>query len=417
MSRYLSFIILFLLLFFSGCSRPNLPQAHSVEGEDLMILEALHYHDIGETQKAITLLQGLHEKTQKPEYLQEALKIAFANELPMDSLLASAKESMPEDTEVTRIEAGVLLREGKFREAKELMTQLVKREKSVKNLTILGSIHFHLKEYELAFKYYDTIYKDELSEEALLVIVELLDVHLNRTSEAISYLETHSRMKRCSKEVCHKLIQIYGRTKNVSGLISTYKMLYKTHKEEQYAKKIAELLLFKQDLKGAAAFLETSNHDPLLLMDIYASQRAYEKAFAVAKKAYEAQKKPRFLGLMAIYEYESHKKALTPSRIDSVAKKFEQIIAKTDDPLFLNYYGYLLIDHDLDIQKGIELVKRALEAEPDSPYYIDSLAWGYYKLGECEKALEIIKPIVETVDEPEVKEHYDIITTCIKEKQ
>jgi tetratricopeptide (TPR) repeat protein len=416
MSRNLSFIIAFVLLL-SGCTRLDFPQTHSIEGEDLMILEALHYHDSGETRKAIVLLQALHEKTQKPEYLQEALKIAFANELPMDSLLLSAKKSMPEDTEVTRIEVGMLLREGKFREAKELMTQLVKKEKSVKNLTVLGSIHFHLKEYELAFKYYDTIYKDELSEEALLVIVELLDVHLNRTSEAIAYLETHSRIKRCSKEICHKLIQIYGRTKNVDGLISTYKMLYTTHKEEQYAKKIAELLLFKQDFKGAAAFLETSNHDPLLLMDIYASERAYKKAFNVAQKAYEAQKKPRFLGLMAIYEYENYKEELTPSRLDSVAQKFEQIIAKTDDPLFLNYYGYLLIDHDLNIQKGIGLVKRALEAEPDSPYYIDSLAWGYYKLGECEKALEIIRPIMETVDEPEVKEHYDIITTCIKEKQ
>ena len=76
-----------------------------------------------------------------------------------------------------------------------------------------------------------------------------------------------------------------------------------------------------------------------------------------------------------------------------------------------------MIELFLDIEKGIDLVKRALLQEPDSPYYIDSLAWGYYKLGDCEKAMDIILTIMSKIDEPEVKEHYEIIKKCLEEKR
>jgi len=65
-----------------------------------------------------------------------------------------------------------------------------------------------------------------------------------------------------------------------------------------------------------------------------------------------------------------------------------------NEAVFLNYYGYILIDHSVDIAYGIELVKKALEQNPDSVYYLDSLAWGYYKLGKCDEAKELI-PLIE----------------------
>lgn len=42
---------------------------------------------------------------------------------------------------------------------------------------------------------------------------------------------------------------------------------------------------------------------------------------------------------------------ITPKVIDSVKEKFEQAIDKDSNALYLNYYGYLLIDYDLDVKK------------------------------------------------------------------
>ena len=97
--------------------------------------------------------------------------------------------------------------------------------------------------------------------------------------------------------------------------------------------------------------------------------------------------------------------------------KFEEVTAILNDSVYLNYYGYLLIDHTIDVKKGIALVERALKLEPDSPYYLDSLAWGYYKLGECQKAYDIMKDFDESISEPEVLSHINAIKQCLKEKR
>ena len=83
---------------------------------------------------------------------------------------------------------------------------------------------------------------------------------------------------------------------------------------------------------------------------------------------------------------------------------------------FQNYYGYLLIDFDLDVKKGISLVKQALLTAPKNLAYLDSLAWGYYKIGKCTKALEIMQKIINQIGlrDKEIKLHWEKINNCKK---
>ena len=94
-----------------------------------------------------------------------------------------------------------------------------------------------------------------------------------------------------------------------------------------------------------------------------------------------------------------------------MVEKFENIAPQLKNPVHLNYYGYILIDHDLDINKGIKFVEKALEVEPNSAYYIDSLAWGYFKLGNCKKAKSEMDKITdrEFFNSEEGKEHINAI--------
>jgi len=62
----------------------------------------------------------------------------------------------------------------------------------------------------------------------------------------------------------------------------------------------------------------------------------------------------------------------------------------------------------------MEYVKRALEQDPESSYYLDSLAWGHYKRNECVQALKIMEKVrkLEGGDDPEVVHHHKLIKKC-----
>ncbi len=58
---------------------------------------------------------------------------------------------------------------------------------------------------------------------------------------------------------------------------------------------------------------------------------------------------------------------------------------------WLNSYAYLLIDNDLNIIKGMELIDRALELNPDNYRYLDTKGWGLYNQGRYKEALDILQ--------------------------
>ena len=137
----------------------------------------------------------------------------------------------------------------------------------------------------------------------------------------------------------------------------------------------------------------------------------------IRDRLYKEEGDPYYLGQSAIFEYEGAKGNKSPEMIDAVMKKLLNVVEHTDEAVYLNYLGYLLIDHDIDVQSGIEYVRRALEYEKDSPFYLDSLAWGYYKKGECKKALELMKQVEKSLgkDDAEVTSHIKAIKQCIKQ--
>jgi tetratricopeptide (TPR) repeat protein len=67
----------------------------------------------------------------------------------------------------------------------------------------------------------------------------------------------------------------------------------------------------------------------------------------------------------------------------------EALKLNSSDSLLLNYLGYSYIDRDVDLEKGFELIKKALEKDPENSSILDSYAWGFFKKKQYDKALEI----------------------------
>lgn len=69
------------------------------------------------------------------------------------------------------------------------------------------------------------------------------------------------------------------------------------------------------------------------------------------------------------------------------------LLQEPDNHVALNNLGYMLIDRDVDANKGLSLVEKALTFSPDEPSYLDSKAWGLYKTGKYKEALEIFEKL------------------------
>ena len=421
MSRYYSLLVLLFLVV--GCSTKEVVITNEstkkvFEEEDNLILQALEYQQKGEYANARKIYHLLYEQSQKKVYLNEDAGLAFILGDPdARDLIMQGLAKYPDEKNFNRLYVGQLVKEKRYEEAEKEILKLIAYDKTVQHLSIAGNLYLQLKSYDLALKYFESAYKQEQSEDLLMNIVELLYRFLGRKDDAVAYLETYSTMEGCGEHACFKLIEIYGRDRNVQGLIASYKKLYKEHQNEEIAKKIVELLMYIKDIKGATTFLEKSTFHQDMLLQIYATQKKFQDAYSLASKLYDESKNLDYLGKMAIYEYEINKAKLTPEALQSIVRKFDEVTSLLKDSVYLNYYGYLLIDHSIDLQKGIDLVQEALKLEPNSPYYLDSLAWGYYKMGRCEEAYNIMKYFGENVMEEELLTHINAIKKCLKEKK
>src|SRR6185295_2325210 len=57
----------------------------------------------------------------------------------------------------------------------------------------------------------------------------------------------------------------------------------------------------------------------------------------------------------------------------------------------MNDLGYLWIDQHKHLNRGLALIRRAIQAEPDNKAYLDSLGWAYYHLGQYQAAVEVLE--------------------------
>jgi tetratricopeptide (TPR) repeat protein len=94
-------------------------------------------------------------------------------------------------------------------------------------------------------------------------------------------------------------------------------------------------------------------------------------------------------------------------RFDELVHEMEEAIRL--DPKHadaLNYLGYTYAERDMRLEEAVALIQRALAVKPQNGYYLDSLAWAYYKLGRFQEALEEMKRAVAVVpDDPVFLEH------------
>ena len=385
--------------------------------EDQLIIEGLYYSQ-KDPKEAAVKWKKLFEATNNEDYLLEYFYASLKYRKIQD-VIKELKE---------------ILNKKKSKELYELLASLYANEGDTKGLIdLVGSMATKdiTSMYEVAYLYaidgndtkalelYREIYKKDKSWDSLKGILSTL-ARLKRLPEAkkILWSEAHKNSK-LPKEAYIVLLGLVNDHREPQKAIFALKKLYKITKQSEYLKSLIGLYIYTKEYNQLIDLLEETHYDNKLLYELYLSKNEIEKAYKLIYTLYQKTKDPKWLGEEASLTYELADKynAVDKRVIKRMGTLFEKAFqAGVINASYFNYYGYTLIDHNIDIKKGLEYVKKAVALEPKNIFYLDSLAWGYYKLKHCKEAKEIVTKIkklssVESL-ENDIIEHIKKIEKC-----
>lgn len=66
-----------------------------------------------------------------------------------------------------------------------------------------------------------------------------------------------------------------------------------------------------------------------------------------------------------------------------------------EQPYVLNYLGYSWIEQGKNVEQATQMIQRAVAQQPTAGFIVDSLGWGFYKLGNYEEATRTLERAVQ----------------------
>lgn len=80
------------------------------------------------------------------------------------------------------------------------------------------------------------------------------------------------------------------------------------------------------------------------------------------------------------------------------AATFEELLAlNPEDAYALNYLGYMYANAGVRLGEAVTLLQQAVALQPDNGAFLDSLGWAHYKLGQLERADELLRIALENL--------------------
>jgi len=389
-----------------------------VISDDELIIRGLLYDEYKAYRNSREVYAKLFDITGEEAYLFKEARASLLGRTHVYESIKRLKawdDTHADTPEVQRLLIPLYLTVNQISSAKIQAEYLLERSTKPIDLELASNPFLYSGEFKRALGLLSKVYEARPSEMVLLRMSDIMDEYTDERKRAIQLLETHRRMNISSNDVFAKLLILYSKEKDIDGLMETYKALYERDKDEKILAKIIDTYAYKRDTIGAISFLEKYQVGDDLLYDLYKSKKLFDKALILAERKYKETKDARWLAEKGILLFENAKNKNDKAMIELVVSTFDKALGLgVDDSIYLNYYGYTLIDKEIDVEKGMKIIQNALLQQPDNTYYLDSLAWGYYKTHACSQAYDIMKRVIdeEGLEEDEIIEHWHAIKQC-----
>ncbi len=390
------------------------------ESEDELIIKALYY-DINNPKLAAATWKKLFLKTNNDQYLIEYFNdaLSFKNIKDVIEELKSILKNK-KNQELHELLANLYIKEGNNNNAINILENI--QNLDIDSLYQLAYLYMLNNKDKKALAIYDKIYQDNKTWDALKgkLAIYSKNHNISKIKEILwNEIQTNNTLP---VEAFITYLGLIDLKQDTNKALVIIKKLYEKTKDKKYLKDLISLYIYKKDYKNLIPLLKKTGYDNKLLYELQISSGNLEDAVNTVDILYKNTKDPVYIAEKAILMYELAIKynALNKNVIKSVSKEFEKAFSlglKND--MYYNYYGYILINNDIDIKKGLFFVKAATKNNENNIYYLDSLAWGYSKLNNCKEALDIIakiRKIDPKLNQKDILKHINIIENkCKKE--
>jgi tetratricopeptide (TPR) repeat protein len=400
------------------CSSVSFAKEVLTVSEDELIIRGLLFEEYDAYEHSRSIFAQLFDDTGAEVYLFKEVNAAIVSNTEILSSIKRLEKwdrEHPHSLEARRLLIPLYLSARNISKAKREAFALLELSQREEDLELASKSFMYMGEFQKAVELLMQLYRQTNNEEVLLRLSMVMDEYTYQRKKALQLLETHRRMYSSSEALYLQLIALYMKERNVEGMIEGYKAIYALTTKEEYLRKLIDTYGYKDDLESAISYLESIDGGKAILYELYKIKEDFQSAFTLTEKMYQEEGDVRWLAERAIMLFEKSEDKDNTHMLKEVVRYFEKALkAGVDESLYLNYYGYTLIDKDLNISRGIEMIQLALKQQPDNTYYLDSLAWGYYKQKECEKAYSTMEKVVEIegLEIKEIKEHWQAIQAC-----
>ena len=132
----------------------------------------------------------------------------------------------------------------------------------------------------------------------------------------------------------------------------------------------------------------------MTLGDAYREKGEYEKALKSYRNAEQLVLNRNDRHVAPVYFYQGFCMDELGNKEDALALFEKALSFDSENPVYLNYVGYMRLEQHKDVQEALPLIQKAVERAPKDGNILDSLGWAYYLLGDYEKSLPILEEAV-----------------------
>lgn len=104
--------------------------------------------------------------------------------------------------------------------------------------------------------------------------------------------------------------------------------------------------------------------------------------------------------------YQSALTADKLNKLDTFEKLMRKLIEiEPNNAHAYNALGYSFLERNIRVSEGMNLVSKAYKIAPNDAAIIDSMGWGYFRLGEYEHSVEFLRKAYKINTDPEISAH------------
>ncbi|MCZ2076413.1 MAG: tetratricopeptide repeat protein [Bryobacteraceae bacterium] len=429
------------------------------DNEDAMAGLAMVYADLGDSKRAVEMLQKVADKNPS---LRTLMALAGSYEQMREYALAAetlkqALKLAPENGDIRRGLAQDLLLSDQYDEALKLYSDLAAEDPKDYQVQLrISQIYRQKRDFTKAH---------EASKQALKLQPENLEVQYNE----VNLLDAEDRTKEAIEKLTAILAASAKRFYNASekgnraALLERLGMMYRSIDQPAEAVEAFQELAQLDDELGPRA----SAH----IIDTWRAAKDYTKARQEADAAIQRYPNDRVLGavraslladlgnpeqavselkklmdgkadreiylsIAQVWEkaknYTAMKEAVEQAdklsstneekeaihftrgamyermkQYDASEAEFRKVLEMNpENSSALNYLGYMLADRNVRLQEAHDLIVKALDKEPNNGAYLDSMGWVYYRMGKLDKAEDfLLRALDKAGRDPTVREH------------